>query len=319
MVGIGLDTGQLTYVRNQGQAAVDAAALAAVSGLAVTPKAHDNVVARAAGFNSKNDYVESKTNAIGSSNVTYVQYDYNTNTITKYDSDIADAATNGVRVALEGNTSSITSPVFLTPLLNLLGIGASSTKEINVSAVATITTKPAIPIALWASQCPADDGVTVAENVKLQLQHPDQKDGVENACWTTFLDCSSGAPDIKAGFEVAASCSGSPINGDINIGTLICQNAGAVNSVMTKAQQFFFTDHPNRWWIIPVIKGTGNCAAKDPTAIVNWAKIYPKDIVKTGNPKYILADVVCGSKLINESESSLCFSYRLVREPGKGY
>ena len=33
MVGIGLDTGQLTATRSQGQAAVDAAALAAVSGL----------------------------------------------------------------------------------------------------------------------------------------------------------------------------------------------------------------------------------------------------------------------------------------------
>ena len=35
MVGLGLDTGQLTYVRNQGQAAVDAAALAAVSAIAI--------------------------------------------------------------------------------------------------------------------------------------------------------------------------------------------------------------------------------------------------------------------------------------------
>ena len=33
MVGMGLDTGYLTYTRSQGQAAVDAAALAAVSGL----------------------------------------------------------------------------------------------------------------------------------------------------------------------------------------------------------------------------------------------------------------------------------------------
>jgi len=33
MVGMGLDTGQMTYTRNQGQVAVDAAALAAISGL----------------------------------------------------------------------------------------------------------------------------------------------------------------------------------------------------------------------------------------------------------------------------------------------
>ena len=33
MVGVGLDTGHMTYARNQGQAAVDAAALSAISGL----------------------------------------------------------------------------------------------------------------------------------------------------------------------------------------------------------------------------------------------------------------------------------------------
>jgi Flp pilus assembly protein TadG len=314
MVGLGLDTGQLTYVRNQGQAAVDAAALAAVSGLAVTPKTHDQIVARAAAFNSKNDYVESKTNQIGSSHVSYVKYDYTTNQIT-YNEPIATA--NGVRVALEGGNS-VTTPVFLTPLLNLLGIGASGTKDINVSAVATIITKPAIPIALWSAICPATEGDT-AFDVKIQMQHPDPQDGIENSCWTTFLDCSSGAADIKAGFEVASTCSGNPINGNIAIDTFICQNRGQVNSVMTKAEQFFFTDHPDRWWLVPVIGGGGNCDPQNPTKITNWAKIYPKDIVKTGNPKYILADVVCGPTLINDPENSLCFSNRLVREPGKGY
>ena len=49
MVGLGLDTGQLTYVRNQGQAAVDAAALAAVSGLPT--RNAEQVEGRAAGFN----------------------------------------------------------------------------------------------------------------------------------------------------------------------------------------------------------------------------------------------------------------------------
>jgi hypothetical protein len=89
---------------------------------------------------------------------------------------------------------------------------------------------------------------------------------------------------------------------------------------MGTAQQFFMIDHPNRWWLVPVISGGGNCAAQDPTAIVNWAKIYPKEIVKTGNPKYIKADVVCGPNLIYEDlDSSLCFHHKLVREPGKGY
>jgi len=312
MVGLGLDTGQLTYVRNQGQAAVDAAALAAVS--ALPSKNHDQVVARAAGFNSTNDYVESPTNKIGSSHVSYVKYDYTTNQITNYGEPIATA--NGVRVALEGGNS-VTTPVFLTPLMNLFGVSTSGTKEINVSAVATIISKPAIPIALWSNVC-AQNGVEY--NVQIKMQHPDQNSTGENSCWTTFLDCSSGAPDIKAGFETAGSCSGNAIDGAIEIGTLICQNRGQVASVLQSAEEFFTDpDHAGRWWIVPVLTGGGNCDPQNPTPITNWAKIYPVSFETKGDPKYIQAKVVCDPGIRYDPDTSLCFSNRLIREPGKGY
>lgn len=318
MVGLGLDTGQLTYVRNQGQAAVDSAALAAVSGL--PSRSATEVQNRAAAFNSTNNYVESPTNSIGSSNISYVKYDFTTNTITNYNENINTA--NGVRVALEQATGSgITTPVFLTPLLNLLGIATAGTKDVNVSAVSVITTKPAVPIALWSNVCPATNG-TVATNVDVKFQHPTKTGDGENSCWSTFLDCSSGASDIKALFQVAASCSGTPINGEIAIDTPICQNRGQVNSVLFEAESFFTNapDYPNRWWLVPVIGGGGNCDPNNPTKIVNWAKIKPKGFETTGDPKYIKADIVCGPNLINEDlDSSLCFAHRLVREPTKGY
>jgi Flp pilus assembly protein TadG len=314
MVGMGLDTGQLSYTRSMGQAAVDSAALSAVSGLPSRDAAQ--VTARTAEFNSINDYTGSSKNLLAGANVSYVKYDFASNTITNYNEPIATA--NGVRVALEGG-SAIKTPMFLTPLMNLFGTKTSGVQNVNVSAVATITTRPAIPIALWSNNC-LQNGVTYTNRI-IQMQHPDQEaDGNENACWTTFLDCSSGALDIKAGFEVADTCSGNAINGQIQIGTPICQNKGMVNSVMGTAGDFFMTEHPNRWWLVPVIGGGGNCAAEDPTKIINWAKIHPKEIVKGGNPKYIKADVVCGPNLIYEDlESSLCFQHRLVREPGKGY
>jgi Flp pilus assembly protein TadG len=120
MVGMGLDTGQLTYVRSQGQAAVDAAALSAVTGL---PLGDTKVTGRVDDYNSTNNYVESATNKIGGSNITYVNYDPGTGAITSLPS-IAGA--NGVRVGLEqknpytGETpgTGITTPVFLTPLMN---------------------------------------------------------------------------------------------------------------------------------------------------------------------------------------------------------
>ena len=315
MVGMGLDTGQLTYSRATGQAAVDAAALSAVS--ALPSRIPANVVSRAAAFVSKNNYVDSPNNQIESKNVSYVKYDFTTNQITNYSEPIATA--NGVRVALEqASGSAIATPAFLTPLFKLFGGSAPGANNVNVSAVSVISSKPSIPIALWSNQC-AQNGVEY--DVKIQMQHP-TKDGEnpagENACWTTFFDCSSGAPDIKAGFTTAGSCSGSAISGNLALGSMICQNKGQVNSVLQAAKDFF-TANPNRWWVVPVLGGGGNCDPDNPTGITNFAKIYPTKVVTTGNPKYIDAKVICGPELINDPEVSLCFSHRLVREPGKGY
>lgn len=322
MVGLGLDTGQLTYVRNQGQAAVDAAALAAVSGL--PSRNATQVEKRAAAFNSNNTYVESPTNKIGSANVSYIQYDFTTNTITNYAANVNNA--NGVRVALEqaSGNSAITTPMFLTPLMNLLGITTAGTKDVNVSAVATITARPAIPIALWENVCPQYPGPyndsTITKTVDILMQHPDQKTGNENSCWTTFLDCSSGAPDIKAGFTTAEKCSGGSINGNIQIKTPICQNRGQVNTVLGAAKDFFSAHGglpSSEWWVIPVIGGGGNCDPTNPSPIITWAKIRPILIDKSGNPKFIRAEVGCGDQVIEDLGVSLCFAHRLVREKVK--
>lgn len=311
MVGMGLDTGHLGYSRATGQAAVDAAALSAVSALPARVAAE--VESRAAVFNSTNNYTGSSDNTIKPANVSYIQYDFTTNQITNYNAPIATA--NGVRVALEQATNSgIATPAFLTPLFNLFGASAPASNNVNVSAVSVITSKPSIPIALWSNIC-AENGVEY--NVQIKMQHPDQKTGNENSCWTTFLDCSSGAPDIKAGFETAGTCSGGAINGSLGIGTPICQNRGQVNTVLQTAEKFF-SNNPNRWWVIPVVEGGGNCDPQNPTPIKNFAKIYPISFVTTGDPKYIEAKIICGPELINELESSLCHSNRLVREPAKG-
>jgi Flp pilus assembly protein TadG len=313
MVGMGLDTGQLTYSRSMGQGAVDAAALSAVSGL---PSRTASVVeSRAAAFNSTNSYVGSSTgNTIGSTNVSYVKYDFTTNTITNYSEPIATA--NGVRVALEQATNSaIATPAFLTPLFNLFGISTAGANNVNVSAVATITAKPAIPIALWSTACG-----TPGSSVDIKMQHPVQgdDDGGENACWTTFLDCSSGAPDIKAGFKVAETCSGSELEGTIGVNSYICQNRGQVNTVVDTAEKFFsdHSDHP--CWLIPVIQGGGNCDPTNPTKVLDFAEICPTSIFKNGAHSYIRANVTCG-KSTSDLDGSLCFSHRLVRERAKGY
>ena len=98
------------------------------------------------------------------------------------------------------------------------------------------------------------------------------------------------------------------------------QNKGQVNTVLGSADDFFSGNGmPNTWWIIPVIAGGGNCDPTNPTKIITWAEIRPSAVDKSGNPKYITADVKCGNDLNQDTNASLCFSHRLVREPSKGY
>jgi hypothetical protein len=65
---------------------------------------------------------------------------------------------------------------------------------------------------------------------------------------------------------------------------MICQNRGQVNTVMGSAQDFFLDtkDNVNKWFIIPVLSGGGNCAPDNPTGVVDFAKIRVSAIDKTG-------------------------------------
>jgi Flp pilus assembly protein TadG len=309
MVGMGLDTGYLTFTRATGQGAVDAAALSAITAL---PRAQaDNnpslVVDRATAFVSNNDYTGSSKNQLTSANVSYVKYDFPSDTITNYNEPLATA--NGVRVALEGGTA-MKTPAFLTPLFNLFGASAPVSNNVSVSAVSVIKGRPAIPIAMWTNQCLPGN----ATNTNVQLAQ--QIKGAENSCWTTFLDKSSGASDIKALFTASETCSGLPI-GRIDIGTKIYENKGQVASVYDTAKDFFEA-YPDRCWTIPVIANSSkNCNDTDPTSILDWAKMCYKGIHKQGAKSYIKADVTCGQRLENNPDH-LCFSNRLVREPAKG-
>jgi Flp pilus assembly protein TadG len=321
MVGMGLDTGQLTYVRSQGQAAVDAAALSAASGL---PVSHNQVMARAAGFNSTNDYVEHPTNQIADSNVTYVNYDANRTPPLEYRPSITGAI--GVRVALEENNpyverpaTGITTPVFLTPLMRLFGASTPTTADISVSAVAVLAAEPSIPIAIHDSLCNGSNTVT---GVQL-LTSPSTTD---NSCWTTYWDSPASSQAIKALFKASESCSGLPRGAG---GGEIYLNNGVITSVYRRAEKFFIKDNDtkNRCWLVPVVPDSTKCNQTDP--ITDWAKICPTHVkvnpstkdedfnTDTSAQHYIIADVTCNQQALGSS-SSLCFRPRLVRDIKSG-
>jgi Flp pilus assembly protein TadG len=314
MVGMGLDTGQMTYTRSQGQAAVDAAALAAVSGLPISEAEVNN---RVAAFNSTNNYVSSPSNAISASNVTYVRYNDTTGQVQDWP---GYAGANGVRVALEktnpytgaaANTG-IATPAFLTPLMKLFGGSAPASNDVNVSAVAALKSTPGIPIAIMISLC---NGSNVTPGVRLRQTNAN----IDNSCWTTYTENPPSANRVQALFKAARTCDDLPAASQlITLGTPLELDNGQQASTYEEAYDLFIAKYPGKCWYVPIIPAASKCNQTNP--FQGWAKICPTDVVKQtkGNePKYIEASVQCQQNLFEPV--GLCFSSRLVREPGKGY
>src|SRR5688572_25696830 len=173
MVGLGLDTGHLAYVRSQGQPAVDAAALAAASALPTGSADAINERVKQLNFvkgtnDGGNNYLDSPNNLIDAKNVTLIKYNNATGNITAATgtSAVSIGDANGVRVALEATNpyggsvgAAMKSPLFLTPLFNLFGQTVSGTQNVSVSAVAIIRAIPGMPIAI-AGCAPTSAGCT---------------------------------------------------------------------------------------------------------------------------------------------------------------
>ena len=315
MVGMGLDTGYLTYTRSQGQAAVDAAALAAVSGLPLGPS---EVNARVDLFNSTNNYTGSiaNSNVITPSNITYVQYNDISGAITSLPNS---TGANGVRVALEktnpytstaANTE-IKTPAFLTPLMKVFGASASGSNNVNVSAVAALKGIPGIPIAVMLSTC---NGSTKSPPIDLKSQNAPG----DNMCWTTYTDSPTSSSTVTALFNASHSCSGLATSDDlISINTDIYLQNG-VSGIYPTAEDVLITKNRGKCWFVPVVPTvtTGGCNTTGP--ILDWAKICPTAIVNHGSYSTITSTVQCQQSLYS-IDANLCFSPRLVREPGMGY
>lgn len=320
MVGMGLDTGWLTFSRSAGQRAVDMAALSGAAGLAKG----DASAVKANVEATINDYVKASGNAIngtpGGKNVMLVKYDSATGTITPA-ADIDEA--NGVRVALEttnpytggGSVSAINTGHFLTPLLNLFGISSAPATDINVSAVAVYSAIPGIPLALG--------GCTVSDEQQLFKQTPSGGEDPNNSGWTTYTVLETNTPDLIKRIKSIVNCQG---GGEASIGTPICLGNGANSPVV---EEFGELADPSgeKCYFTPVV---------DPILVFNkcdqpirsWAKLCikhvcaPPDSNKNPNctdkgSKYIVADVKA-CNLPDSARVGQCFRHSLVRETAIG-
>ncbi len=332
MVGMGLDTGMLTYSRSVGQRAVDMAALAGAAGLA---KVDANAVkSNIEQLNASNDYVNSTGNSINGTvngkNVTLLTYDFKANQITGTTTDITKAT--AVRVALEttnpyttgSSNSAVNTPAFLTPLLNLLGSSASGSNNVNVSAVAVIYGQPGLPIALNGCNAAwAGTNQAIPWN-----QTPSGGSNPNNSGWTTYLDNSVSSPDVKALIHRIAACQGT---GVVNIGTPICLNNGSQTPDLREFETLIGTnpDGTPKCYLTPIVPSTTNFTGCD-NAIQAYAQICPLAICGPGvngnvnqnlctQPnsfgKYVFATVKsCNVGDPNKPGLTSCYSLRLVRE-----
>src|SRR5438132_5726799 len=315
MVGMGLDTGHLAYVRSQGQPAVDAAALAAASEI---PSGNwPTVTDQATKFNygaantGGNNYVDSPNNTISHKNVTLVKYDHATGTITT--SGVSTANANGARVALENNNpyggtvgAAMTAPLFLTPLLNLLGATAPGTANVSVSAVAVIQALPGLPIGVVDSLCGTDATLDF------------QTGGSSTAGWETYYIDNSSASQIRALWKSLPFCAGQPI---VDIGYCGNLQNGVDSTIFNQILKPMFQADPKACYLIPVVKTGGNFN-QCPT-ITDWASFCPAckpsgdctdAFPKTGQLK---GTVTCGQTTW-DSRDTKCYVPSLVRDTISG-
>jgi len=314
MVGMGLDTGHLAYIRSQGQPAVDAAALAAAS--AVPTGKWTTITDRAAKLNpggtnpgTGNNYLDSPHNKIGQQNVTLIKYDNGTGQFTTEGVNVTNA--NGARVALENSNpyegtagKAMKSPLFLAPLLNLFGQTTKTTTDVSVSAVAVNQAIPGLPIVVVENTCGHD---TVLDF---------RTGGQGNAGWETYQIINASTDEVRGLFEKLPFCQGQPA---IDVG--YCGNvANGVNETIFKQHLMpMFEVDPNRCYLIPVIKKGGNLTQCQ--VISDWASFCPDKGNGTKDafpgPGLLKGRVTCG-KSVWETTDTLCYVQRLVRDKPSG-
>jgi Flp pilus assembly protein TadG len=314
MVGMGLDTGHLAYVRSQGQPAVDASALAAAS--AVSTRDDTAVKSRAGLFNSSNTYLSSKNNTISGTNVTYAYYDpASTPSIKTSGIDVTNA--NAVRVALEttnphtgaaANTS-MASPLFLTPLFNVMGINTKNTANVSVSAVAALRGLPGLPLAIELDRC----DLTKYPNPQKLLQSSSKTD---NSGYTTYWIDNASATEIKGLLKSSFDC-GSAIP-SVDTGYCTQLNNGQIASVYEDFESLFKATYP-KCYLLPVVKNGANW--NQCQNIEKWASFCAdKDtpVVKEDSNKYIYGTIDCNNITVYNQNNLNCYVPTLVRDTKSG-
>jgi Flp pilus assembly protein TadG len=318
MVGMGLDTGQLAFTRSTAQPALDAAALAAAS--AIPTGDINQVRTRATLFNSANNYTGSNQVAIQGANVTLMTY--NPGGTPELQAAASIATANAARVALENSNpydagatnTPVQSPLFLTPLFNLLGSSAPGSARLNVTAVAVTTAVVGLPMAVELAKCGQPNPQHLLQSTSGQGNGNNFND---NSGYTTYWINSTSATSIRDFLKASDSCSGG-IAANSGVGYCTQLNNGQITGVYSDFNDLF-TNNPGKCYLVPVVaNGSDWSHCQNIIEFATWCPDALTPVVQSGNDKYLLGNLTCPSDPNTVNPSLKCYTQVLVRDKTSG-
>lgn len=300
-LGLAVDVGWTTYVRNQGQARVDAAALAAASALIsqVAATRQSNAQTQAATFasSSNNIVVDASTSTSVTNVLTPMKYNYSTKTLSAaagWDPTVGGALNcNAVKV-----TNAVPTPLFFSGIRNVFGGTETGSTTINVEATGYLgcpgTAVPPLPLAFCSSAINYPTNCNVANG----LQAPNT---TNNSGFFDPASMGSMSDSLCKGLV-----NGSPAMPAIGGETTINLNNGQLTSCLQdiKTQYNAKKDVSGKWCVpVPVVDA---CDFNQSQPVAGFAMFCITEVIATGNPKYANGFLQCPS-IFRGGSGGKCF------------
>jgi Flp pilus assembly protein TadG len=282
-IGLATDVGWMAYVRSQGQAAVDAAALSAAAGIPSYNSKKDPNIAyeRMASLNNENVVMNKPANL----NSTDLEFCANneSNCAPAPDTWPADR----VRI-----TKGFPTPLFFGRVLN----GGISSTTINVSAVAlykgTCSGTPQLPLTLMGCEVGFPGSCDAPKTLDGFNQSPSPYD---DSAFTSYFTPNASADVFKG------MANGSIAIPEVKCGDAIELNNGQVSSAIHEIETEFNKKQQSGKWtvLLPVIDcadlSSGNPVQK--AKVIGFATVCITGVDASGTPKAIKGSLDCSAKV----------------------
>ncbi len=308
-VGLVIDGGWTTYVRNQGQAAVDAAALSAAS---VIPKYQKGIAApltielgatafaqNALSLTSANTVMNRVPTLTLTKNIDCLAYNQKNNTFTCEDpgctGTCARGQVNAVRVSIadsaKGNNA-INTPLFFGKLVGMPSM------RINASAVGYLgcprKMRPDLPLAFCAdsidypNQCGVRDALQASSGTNNSAFYAPAGMPASDAICRAFVNNPLSLPETEAGDQV-----------NLNNGQL-------TNCLQAIASAFSTKKNASGEWCVflPVFSGSCTSSFNQNRPVAGLAEMCITAVKATGSPKYVRGFLKCGDTLLGSGGGS---------------